>query len=122
MGPSRMSALRLCMLGCGRVARTHSRVARSLGGIDLCYASRSLENAQAYNTRYGGVAAFGSYEAACADPKVDAVVVCTPQAFHLDHVRLAASGGKAVLIEKPVARTLAELTEIEAAVRAAGTI
>ena len=32
------------------------------------------------------------------------------------------SGGKAVLIEKPVARTLAELAEIEAAVQAAGTV
>ena len=117
-----MSAIRLCMLGCGRVARTHSKVARSLGGIELCYASRSLEKAKAYQAKFGGFAAFGSYEEACADPRVDAVVICTPHAFHLDHVRLAASVGKAMLIEKPVSRTLAELAEIEAAVAASGTI
>jgi len=117
-----VNPIRLCLLGCGKVARTHSRVARSLGGIELLFASRSLEKAEAYNRRYGGVGAFGSYEAACADPRVDAVFVCTPQAFHVEHARLAARGGKAVLIEKPVARTLAELSEIEAAVHAAGTI
>jgi UDP-N-acetylglucosamine 3-dehydrogenase len=117
-----VTPVRLCLLGCGAVARTHSRVARSLDGIELLYASRSLEKAEAYTRRYGGVGAFGGYEAACADPRVDAVFVCTPQAFHVEHARLAARGGKAVIIEKPVARTLAELTEIEAAVRAAGTI
>ena len=117
-----MSDVRLCLLGCGAVARTHSRVARSLGGISLLYASRSLEKAEAYNRRYGGIGAFGDYEAACADPRVDAVFVCTPQAFHVEHARLAARHGKAVIIEKPVARTLAELAEIETAVHAAGTI
>ena len=117
-----MQRVRLCLLGCGAVARTHSRVARSLGGIELLYASRSLAKAVAYNRRYGGVGAFGSYEVACAAPRVDAVVVCTPHAFHLEHARLAVLGGKAVLIEKPVTRTLAELAEIETAVRAAGTI
>jgi predicted dehydrogenase len=114
--------VRLCLLGCGRVAGTHSRVARSLGGVELLFASRSQEKAEAYKRRYGGVGAFGSYERACADPRVDAVVVCTPHAFHAEHATLAARHGKAVLIEKPVTRTLVELGAIDAAVRAAGTI
>ncbi|HYT83981.1 MAG TPA: Gfo/Idh/MocA family oxidoreductase [Gemmatimonadales bacterium] len=115
-----MTAVRLCMLGCGAVARTHSRVARSLGGIELLYASRSLEKAETYNRRFGGIGAFGSYEEACADPRVDAVIVCTPQAFHVEHATLAARHDKATLIEKPVTRTLGELAAIEAAVRRAG--
>src|SRR6266545_128273 len=114
------TAVRLCMLGCGAVARTHSRVARSLGGIELLYASRSLEKAETYNRRFGGIGAFGSYEEACADPRVDAVIVCTPQAFHVEHATLAARHDKATLIEKPVTRTLGELAAIEAAVRRAG--
>lgn len=117
-----MSRVRLCLLGCGKAAGTHSRVARSLGGIDLLFASRSLEKAELCRRRFGGVGAFGSYAEGCADPRVDAVVVCTPHAFHAEHAALAARHGKPVLIEKPVARTLAELAAIEAAVRAAGTL
>ncbi|HEV8265912.1 MAG TPA: Gfo/Idh/MocA family oxidoreductase [Gemmatimonadales bacterium] len=117
-----MNRVGLCLLGCGKVARVHSRVARSLGGVELLFASRSLERAEKYNRRYRGVAAFGSYDAACADPRVDAVVICTPHAFHVEHATLAALRGKALLIEKPVTRTLAELSAIEAAVGHAGTI
>lgn len=111
----------LAILGCGAVARLHSRIARTLRGqVALSYASRSLETAERYRRRFKGVAAFGSYEAACADPRVDAVFICTPHAFHVEHVRLAARHRKPVLIEKPVARSLAELAEIERAVRDAG--
>jgi UDP-N-acetylglucosamine 3-dehydrogenase len=117
-----MTPIGLCMLGCGRIAGVHSRVARSLGGVRLLYASRSREKADRYNRRYGGIGAFGSYAEACADPRVDAVVICTPHAFHVEHARLAAGHGKAVLIEKPVARTLAEVAAIEEAVQRAKTI
>ena len=113
----------LCLLGCGAVARVHSRIARRWPDeVTLSFASRSREKAEAYRRRFGGRGAFGSYEEACASAEVDAVLVCTPPAGHAAHARLAASAGKAVLIEKPVARTLAELAEIESAVRAAGVI
>ena len=118
-----MTPVRLCILGCGAVAHTHSRVARSLGSqVELLFASRVRERAESYNSRYRGLGAFGSYEEACADPRVDAVFVCTPQAFHAEHAALAARHGKAVLIEKPVSRTLEELGGIEGAVRKAGVI
>lgn len=112
----------LCLLGCGKVARLHSRIARRVPGVELYFASRSAEKAEAYRRRYGGRGAFGSYERACASPDVDAVFVCTPPSGHVAHARLAAGQGKALLIEKPVARSLAELSEIESAVQAAGVI
>ena len=113
--------INLCILGCGAIARVHSRVARTLPSqVQLLYASRSPEKAELYRRRFKGLRAFGSYEEACASPDVDAVLVCTPHAFHLDHARLAAARGKALLIEKPVTRTLEELTELEQAVGQAG--
>lgn len=116
-----MKKINLCILGCGAVARLHSRVARSLRSqVNLLYASRSLETAQAYNRRFRGVGAFGDYESACADPRVDAVFICTPHALHVVHARLAAQHGKAMLIEKPVTRTLRELSEIERVVDETG--
>ena len=116
-----MTKVNLCLLGCGKVAKLHSRVARTLRSkVRLSYASRSLRKAEEYKSRFGGVAAFGSYEDACADPGVDAVFITTPHALHAEHARLVARHRKPVLIEKPVARNLAELKEIEDVVAEAG--
>jgi predicted dehydrogenase len=86
------------------------------------YASRSLERAEEYSRKFHGIGAFGSYDEACADPRVDAVFICTPHAHHVEHVQMAASGGKAVLVEKPVSRNLDELRAIESAVADAGVL
>lgn len=103
------------------MARLHSRVARSLGrDIALSYASRDRAKAEAYSRRFGGRGAFGSYEAACASSDVDAVLICTPHALHVEHARLAAAHRKPMLIEKPIARTLEELDDIEVAAAESG--
>lgn len=115
-----MNRVNLCILGCGSIARLHSRVARAVPQLNLLYASRSLEKAETYRRRFRGLGAFGSYADACSSPDVDAVFICTPHAFHLDHARLAAAHGKPMLIEKPVTRSLAELTELEQLVGDAG--
>ena len=53
---------------------------------------------------------------------VDAVYVATPNDAHAGPVALAARAGRAVLCEKPMARTLAEAQAMAEAVRAAGVI
>jgi predicted dehydrogenase len=103
----------LCIVGCGRFAGFHARAGRRLGSpVALAFASRDPARAEAFRRRFGGTAAFGSYETAAADPRVHALLICTPHHLHLDHVRLAARHGKAVLLEKPIARTLAEADAI----------
>jgi phthalate 4,5-cis-dihydrodiol dehydrogenase len=61
-----------------------------------------------------------SVEQLCADPQVDAVYVATPHQFHAEHVRLAASHGKHVLVEKPMALSLEECRAMIQAARDAG--
>lgn len=50
--------------------------------------------------------------ALCADPGVEAVYIASPHQFHAEHVELAAQAGKAVLVEKPLAISLAQCTQI----------
>ncbi|MBI4011783.1 MAG: Gfo/Idh/MocA family oxidoreductase, partial [Candidatus Rokubacteria bacterium] len=91
-----MAGLGLCIVGCGRFAGLHARAAQALGGrVALFFASRDPGLAEAYRRRFRGAAAFGSYEAAAADPRVGALVFCTPHHLHRENVRLAAAHGKA---------------------------
>src|SRR5262245_27955922 len=115
--------LGLGLVGCGRFATFHARAARRLGGaVRIAFASRDPARAETYRRRFGGFAAFGSYEALAADPRVDALVVCTPHHLHEAHARLAAEHGKAVLLEKPIARTLPEADAILSTARSAGVV
>jgi phthalate 4,5-cis-dihydrodiol dehydrogenase len=56
--------------------------------------------------------AYDSIEALCASPDVDIVYIASPHQFHAEHVCLAASMGKHVLVEKPMALTLDECTRM----------
>jgi phthalate 4,5-cis-dihydrodiol dehydrogenase len=65
-------------------------------------------------------ASYGTVEELCADPAVEAVYVATPHQFHAEHAVLAAKHGKHLLVEKPMALTLAECGTIIEAARGAG--
>ena len=118
-----MKPVEICILGCGAVARLHSRVARSLGGaVRLSFASRDGDRAEQYRRQYHGRRAFASYEEACAHQEIDAVFICTPPGLHVTHAELAAGSGKGIVIEKPAARSVAELDRIRAAARHHGVV
>ena len=59
-------------------------------------------------------------EAALADPKVAAVILCTPHSTHCEQIVAVAKAGKHVFCEKPFCMSTAEVTRALAAVSAAG--
>ena len=110
--------LRFGILGLGRgssgmiVALARHPVARITAAADL-----RLEPLQRFGRDFE-VETFTDAEQFCASPDVDVVYVATPHQFHAEHVILAAEHGKHVVVEKPMALTLAECdTMIEAADR-----
>jgi phthalate 4,5-cis-dihydrodiol dehydrogenase len=62
---------------------------------------------ETFKQKYGG-RAYDSVEKLCDDPEVEAVWVSTPNQFHCEHVLAAAERGKHVVVEKPMALSLAE--------------
>lgn len=104
----------LAFLGCGLATRIHSETLKALGDpVERHYASREPGRAEEYAGRYGGGAAHGSYEAALRDPRVGAVVVATPPAFHLELVLEALRAGKDVIVEKPPFARAADFDLVE---------
>ena len=98
----RPARLRLAFLGCGFITAVHSRHLRALDtDVARGYASRDSARADDYCRRYAGTFRHDSYDAAIADPQVDAVVIAVPPRFHLDLTLRALRAGKHVVVEKP---------------------
>jgi predicted dehydrogenase len=72
--------------------------------------------------RYQVPAIATDHREALAVPGVDAVVICTPPASHCEIATAAARLGKHILLEKPMARSVAECDEIAAAARQRGVV
>ncbi len=62
---------------------------------------------------------FVSVEELCKHPAIDVVYIATPHQFHAEQARLAASHGKHLLVEKPMALTLEDCRSMIDAARKA---
>lgn len=113
--------LGLCVVGCGSFAKTFaSSIQPLLPQINLYFASRDLAKAQVYSQMFDGAGAFGSYAEAAGDTRVEAMYLCTPHYLHPEHTALAASAGKHILLEKPIATTINEGRRVIAIAEKAG--
>lgn len=83
---------------------------------------RDLAKAQASAQQYNIPLAFDSAEALCRSPQVDAVLIATPNASHLQDVLIANACGKPVLCEKPMAINGDQCRQMVEAARKAGVL
>jgi scyllo-inositol 2-dehydrogenase (NADP+) len=72
------------------------------------------------HARYPDAISYNSVAELLADPAIELVVVNTPNDTHADLTRQALRAGKHVLLEKPVATSVAELDELWALARQCG--
>ncbi|MCM3908053.1 Gfo/Idh/MocA family protein [Trueperella bernardiae] len=67
-----------------------------------------------------GAEVFDSMEALVRDPRVDAVIVASPNSMHVEPTLAAARAGKAIFAEKPIALSYADCAAMVDAAREAG--
>ena len=121
--PMVASPLRWGVIGPGHIASTFVAAVREGTRSDVvAVGSRSPERARAFAERHGVPRAYGSYEELVADDGLDAVYVATPHSEHHAHALLALRAGRAVLVEKAFARSLAETDEVLGVARDAGLL
>jgi hypothetical protein len=109
MGPR----LNIVFLGCGAITAARGRTLAAFGEDVRCfYASRDAEKAMALERRLHGSGSFGSYAAALANGRMDAVFVATPPARHLELVLEALAQGKDVIVEKPAFLRVADYDRV----------
>lgn len=115
--------IRIAVVGTGFGARIQVPGFRASGRFEVAaLVGRSPERLARAAARLGDLRTCASIEEALALPGLDAVSIATPPATHAAYATLAARGGKHVLCEKPMARTVAEAEAMHAATVAAGVI
>ena len=109
---------RLLIVGAGMMGREHLRVSQLLGWADVqgivdpdggslewaCSDWRLLTDAP--------LTIYRDLSEACLHDAVDAIVIATPNHTHLDVLHAVAKSGKPLLLEKPMATTLADAMDI----------
>ena len=111
-----MQPVRLGIIGCGVIGRTHARVAAASALLTpVAVADVRLPAAQEVAAQFGVARAYDSAGALLADPEVEAVVLALPTAGRADLALQALAAGKHLLVEKPVAMHAAEVRRLIAA-------
>ena len=113
-------SLRVGILGAGWAGAMHARAAQAARLDVVAVASRDAATATAFAQRFAIPVVHQAWQAVCADPAVDLVVIATPNALHAAQALSALSHGKHVLVEKPMALTVADGAAMVAAASAAG--
>ncbi len=82
--------------------------------------NRTPAKAADYARRHGVPRWYETADELIADPEINAVYIATPPDSHLEYTRKVAGAGKAVYVEKPMARTHAESQDMVETCRLAG--
>src|SRR5262245_31489028 len=110
------------MLGVGIIA---ARVAAALNRADTCSlvaaCGRDLERTRRFATGYRA-SAYATYDEMLADRRVDVVYIATPNALHATETLTALAAGKHVLVEKPMALSVADARLMAQAADGAGLL
>jgi len=112
-------ALGLGVIGLGMAGAVMVRAAARHPGTVLTAAADPQAGPREAFGRDFNARTYADARALCEDPAVEAVYIATPHQFHAEHAVLAAERGKHVILEKPMALTLADCDRIIAAVERA---
>jgi len=113
--------IRVALFGAGWIQDFHARAVFGRADAELvAVANHREERARALAERFGIPRVTTDWEALAADPEVDAAVVATPNALHAPQSIALLRNGKHVLVEKPMATSVAECDEMIQASEASG--
>ena len=108
--------IKIGIIGCGKIAQTRHlpEYATNPDAKLVGYYDKIAERAAQMAEKYGGKV-YDSYYDLINDPEIDAVSVCVENRNHAEITNAALYAGKHVLVEKPMAVTLAECESMVAA-------
>ncbi len=110
--------LRIALVGAGLIGRQHARRVREHPGMELTHVVDPFLDPADASALGPAATVSGDLERALAD--VDGAVIATPNALHRAGALAALAAGVPVLVEKPLADTVAAAEQIVTAAEASG--
>jgi len=119
-----MSQINIAVIGAGRIAHSHFA---GLLNLPQCYRYAICDpcedgRAEKLKEQYGVEKACADYKELIGDPKVDAVIVTTPDHTHCEIASAFLRDGKPVLLEKPMALKKEDCDELLRVSKETGTM
>lgn len=108
-----MQKIKVAVVGCGYWGQNLIRNFWEVDEAELAFVCDVDPKALAHTQRrYPTVQVTRHYRELLDSPRVDAIVLATPVSTHYDFARQALLAGKHVLVEKPLARSTAEVLDL----------
>ena len=117
-----MQPVRVAVIGAGYMGERHARIYAGLPDVELVAVCDVREQAARELAARTGAAAYTDYRELLRRDDLDAVSVCTPDGLHREPCDLAVRAGRHVLVEKPIATTVADAEAIAEAAARAGVV
>jgi predicted dehydrogenase len=111
---------RVALFGCGWIQDFHARGVLAHGDELVAVANHREPSARSFADRHGIPRVTTDWEALASDPGIDAAIVATPNALHAPQSIALLRAGKHVMVEKPMATSVAECDAMIAASRQGG--
>jgi predicted dehydrogenase len=115
-----MTRMRIAIVGAGGIAQRNATEAAASGAATIAGVFDVNVQAARGLAQTVGAPVFSSFEQALESREVDAVLISTPHFLHKSQTIAAAQAGKHVMVEKPMATTLADAEAMIGACRSAG--
>ena len=118
------------VVGGGYMGKAHSVAMASVGAVFATQLRPRLElicatsdaSAERYRAAYGFARATADWRVLVAEPRVEAVVIASPQETHREIAEAAFALGKPVLCEKPLGASIKDARAMVAAAEASGCV
>lgn len=115
-----MNSIKTAVLGCGKVGHMHAQALANLPESNFtAVCDRDINRAKAFASQYN-VKAYDNIEEMISDAGIESVDICTPHPLHAEPAVKALKAGVNVLVEKPLASSLADCDAMISAAKASG--
>jgi len=99
-----MEKIKWGIIGLGGIAAKFAKDIHESEGCEVyAVASRSIEKAETFGSKFGATNTYGSYEAMLNDHDIDIIYIATPHSHHYENTMICLNAGFNVLCEKAFA-------------------
>lgn len=100
--------IKVAVIGLGQMGQIHARIYKKLSQVELVAVCDNNEKNRELAVKEFGCKAYKDYKELLTDPNIDAVSIVLPDDLHRECVEIAVANNKHILLEKPLAKELAD--------------